>query len=162
MFFAKDNKIKVLLFTLCKTSSKFLCRLFLSVVFVGLCSAIYINEEANEVVQAILKHFDENPQDSRFEQVIFIPSDKCHLFPKVCSIICGSAFTFEVRGVSLQKTKPLTARGRVICWELVFNNIINNNNNNNKFFFERNSLCEEMFITKKIGILLSHGPIPGA
>jgi hypothetical protein len=55
----------------------------LSVVLFAVCSGIYINEEANDVVQAILKHFDENPQDSRFEQVIFIPSDKCHLFPKV-------------------------------------------------------------------------------
>jgi hypothetical protein len=66
----------------------------------GICSAIYINEEANDVVQAILKHFDENPQDARFEQVIFIPSDKCHLFPKVCSnggsIVVSSARRVQV------------------------------------------------------------------
>ena len=61
----------------------FSSRIFLCTVLLALCSSIYINEEANDVVQAILKHFDENPQDSRFEQVIFIPSDKCHLFPKV-------------------------------------------------------------------------------
>ncbi|CAB4017241.1 Hypothetical predicted protein, partial [Paramuricea clavata] len=63
-------------------SFAFLTRIFVSIVLLGICSAIYINEEANDVVQAILKHFDENPQDARFEQVIFIPSDKCHLFPK--------------------------------------------------------------------------------
>ena len=65
-------------------------RIFVSIIAIGISSAIYINEEANDVVQAILKHYDENPQDSRFEQVIYIPLDKCHLFPKVT--ISGDCF----------------------------------------------------------------------
>lgn len=45
--------------------------------------SISLNDEAEELLMSILKEYEENPQDPRFEHVVQTPLEKCHLFPKV-------------------------------------------------------------------------------
>ena len=51
--------------------------------FIIFSSGVYISEDAHNVLRRVLEDFEENPQNSRYDHVIFTDSTDCKFLPKV-------------------------------------------------------------------------------